>query len=70
MKEGEKPDEEQISPERLGINQRYWAFITLSLHNKGLINLEQPEITMDGIEYMEENPAISLAINLDNMYQP
>jgi len=76
MKEGEAVDSEFISPENLKINVQYWIAVLKALSDEELIkgvrfaetlgksysaNLSKAEITMKGIEYLEENSLISKA---------
>ena len=76
MKAGEKPDPDMLSCERLGIPAGYRNSILKNLYRKGyvdgleeieipgagtLVDASEPEITMDGIEFMQENSAIARA---------
>ena len=72
MKAGEEPDGNHISHEWLGIPKSYWNSIMGNLCDKGFIKgigeysvpgkdiyeLKRPEITMDGIEYLQNNSTI------------
>ena len=66
MKAGEKPDPAMISAERLGVPAGYRSSVLKNLLRKGpgfgtLIDPVEPEITMDGVEFMQENSAIARA---------
>ena len=77
MKAGETPRVDEISAERLGINERYRADIIKNLYRKGYIegvreihipgstdpryDLSRPEITMDGIEFLQSNTGMARA---------
>lgn len=76
MKSGELPDEDVISPERLGISQRYWNSIVGNLWKAGYIEGIRPfspiggetvyvpvdmAITMTGIEYLQSNSTMEKA---------
>jgi len=75
MKAGEEPDGNQISHERLGIPKGYWNSIIGNLRDegfvkgivkytvlgKGIYELENPEITMNGIEYLQSSSTIAKA---------
>lgn len=76
MKKGEVPDPDTISYEKLNIPERYWVSIIDNLYKKGYIEgvfdastlvsgkalfLRDPAITMDGIEYLENNSTLEKA---------
>ena len=76
MKSGVLPDEDEISFEKLGIHERYWVSIIDNLYKKGYIDgvqyvtvlgsdrqiaLRDPEITMDGIEFLQNNSTLANA---------
>ena len=80
MKAGEDPDTSMISHERYGIPKRYWMSIITNLYNKGYITgvreihlpgrtgelyeVDTPEITMDGIEFLQNNSSMAKAKNV------
>lgn len=69
MKEGEKPKKGEFSAERMGINEPYWKCIMSELVRRKLvkgvealpanegdyIQLVNPRITMEGVEFLMEN---------------
>jgi hypothetical protein len=77
MQEGETPDIQFISAESLEINKKYWCSIVTELYKNGYIEgvreinlpgairpkyvLDMPEITMKGIEYLQENSMMEKA---------
>ena len=75
MKSGEKPDMSVVSYEKLGICECYWNDIIISLiendYIKGIsiikmcgqtgIKSTDPKITMQGIEFLQENSAMKKA---------
>ncbi len=78
MKEGQRADETVIGFEALGIPQRYWVRVIGSLHERGYITgvydvsvlgsestllLREPEITMEGIEFLQNNSMIARAMS-------
>ncbi len=78
MKEGVEPDLDAISPERLGINERYFNSVIGKLCKKGCISgvkeyqplgdmkyyiPQELDITMDGIEYLQSNTMSEKAEN-------
>lgn len=77
MKSGEDADTRLISYESFGIPKRYWMSIITNLYEKGYIigvreihlpgmarslhEVDRPEITMDGIEYLQNNSSMEKA---------
>lgn len=77
MKAGEAPRTDELSAERLGINERYHADIITSLYQKGYIDgvreihlpgsikpvydISRPRVTMDGIEWLQNNTTMAKA---------
>ena len=76
MKEGERPNMEDISFQRLGIPERYWYSVIRNLRSGGYIRgIEivegiggtiflseiNPEITIAGIEFLQENSSMAKA---------
>lgn len=77
-KAGERVDKAAISAERFGINASYWLDILCELSEKGyirgfgclntktgrvLLPIEDMTITMDGIEFLQENSVMKKVIN-------
>ena len=76
----EEIDKEVLSPERLGMSEPKWNRIMAMLLNEGYIAggqtwnaldcgyprvvLTRPEITLKGLEYLEENTLMRKAANL------
>ena len=77
MKKGDAYDPDVISPEALGINSRYFKAVVKNLYWKGFIigitetsapvwhrdymEIKSLEITMDGVEYLQNNSTIAKA---------
>ncbi len=75
MKKDEEPDNEAFGYVALGIPERYWADIMCELHHKNFISgvtimphgsdvkvlLRRPRVTMDGVEFMQENTMMAKA---------
>lgn len=76
LKEGAKPDYCVLSPQEIGINESYWTFVMTELHDHGYIRgsgftpilggklpvrIDSLCITQEGIEFMQENSAMSKA---------
>lgn len=78
FKAGEKADLEMISPDALHISSGYWINIMECLSEKGYITgivfpkaigglggakISNLKITMDGIEFLQENSSIKKAVD-------
>ncbi|MCD7773500.1 MAG: YjcQ family protein [Ruminococcus sp.] len=78
LKSDVKVDTDEISPERLNINLRYWLYILEHLQNDGYIEgvyigkllggmpsvkLEDIAITPSGIEFLQNNSTMAKAKN-------
>lgn len=77
MKAGEDPELSEMSANTYDIPKRYWRSIITNLYNKGYITgvrkihvpgttvdtyeIDHPEITMDGIEYLQNNSTMEKA---------
>lgn len=76
MKAGEDPDMALVSSDKLEISRRYWNSVMGSLVDKGYVRgvkgykipdghviyePENPEITMDGIEFLQSNTTLAKA---------
>lgn len=76
----EEPDKESLSPERLGLSEPKWCRIMAMLLEEGYISggqvwnslecaypriaLTRPEITLKGLEYLEENSLMRKAAGM------
>ena len=76
----EEFDKENLSPERLGLSEPKWCRIMAMLMNEGYISggeiwnsfdcayprvaLIRPELTLKGLEYLEENGLMRKAANM------
>jgi hypothetical protein len=77
LKSGEDPELEEISCSKLKIPEKYWYSIIRMLYREGYINgvkeikapwipetyysLDRPEITIKGIEYLQDNSMMKKA---------
>lgn len=77
-KQGVRVNKEDISHERFGIPYSYWLDILLEMNEKGyvrgilcrktkctgrVVNYDNIDITLDGIQYLEENSMMQKAKN-------
>ncbi len=76
LKSDEDVDTEEISPEKLNINPKYWLYVIEHLQKDGYVegvyigkllgampSVKLEEITPKGIEYLQENSTMKKAID-------
>ena len=76
MREGVEFNPDEVSFERLGVCEKYWTSIVVNMLEKGYlkgaavipvlrmgkrIKWDDPQITQEGVEFIEENSAIAKA---------
>lgn len=76
MREGKKPDLDDVSFQKLNIPERYWVDVLESMADEGFVKgisfsewlgdavsvkTDRPKITMAGIQFMQENTAMGRA---------
>ena len=79
LKAGENPDPDMLTHTSLGIKERYWLYVMIHMIKGGyiegveyrkyatgpeIINLQNAEITPDGIEYLLDNRMIKKVIEV------
>lgn len=71
LKAGESVDAKTISSEALGINEKYWSWIMRAMRDSGRMTgvedviggamIADPEITEEGIVFLQENSCMAKA---------